>query len=319
MGSGCDTHVDAEQDPRTRNTKLAQSLDSFTAAVGTHHTASAHHHLALALFRPGPAKDLNAAIEHARAAVEADPNEIRHWHLLGLFLAANGDWQASKQVLELGIGHAEADLVDDEAASQGPPQANGAAANLTIRDFVETVNASEQGANGSAINGHTNGVVHETILAPAATAVPPSATLLQPLGDRPLSNRQEKFEYALQARMTQLALTELVEGAEAVGDKWLEVFLWFREKRPAALDDRECQFHVYCYKLSHCNCRKKIDRQQTGVSRHSTVRHDVGSDTATYARRGRDKGGAYGRKLTGRIASADTDHHHACVPCPHTA
>ncbi|KIP07862.1 hypothetical protein PHLGIDRAFT_70390 [Phlebiopsis gigantea 11061_1 CR5-6] len=228
-----------EQDPRTRNVKLAQSFECFTAAVNTHPTASAYHHLALACSRPGPSKDLAVAIEHARAAVEADPNEVRHWHLLGLLLAANGDWQASKQVLELGIGNAEAGLIDDEAASQGPVQANGIAPNLTIRDFVETVNASEQGVDGPAVNGHTNGVFHETILPPTTTTVPPSSTLLQPLGDRLLSNRQEKFEYALQARMTQLALTELVEGAEAVGDKWLEVFLWFREKRPAALDDSD--------------------------------------------------------------------------------
>lgn len=176
------------------------------------------------------------AIEHARAAVEADSAEIRHWHLLGLLLTATGDWKASKSVLELGIGIAEAELSD------GEPEANGAAGGLSIRDFVHGV--EEQQTNGvNGMNGHVqngqaeNGATSETILPPGVKDIPPSTTLLQPIGDRPLSNRQEKFEYALQARMTQLALTEFVEGAEAVGDKWLEVFQWFREKRPATLDD----------------------------------------------------------------------------------
>ncbi|GJE95955.1 tetratricopeptide repeat protein [Phanerochaete sordida] len=232
-----------EQDPRTRNAKLAHSLEAFTAAVGTYPSASAHHHLALALARPGPAKDVPGAIAHARAAVELGPGEVRHWHLLGLLLGATGDWQAAQSVLELGIGIAEADLADDEP----PPEQNGSARGLTIRDFVQTVqdaDAAPATGDGDGVNG-VNGVngdvdappSRETILPPGAKDVPPSAALLQP-GGGTAASRQEKFEYALQARMTQLALTEFVAGAEAVGDKWLEVFQWFREKRPATLDDR---------------------------------------------------------------------------------
>lgn len=233
-----------EQDPRTRNAKLSRSLEQFTAAVGTFPTASAHHHLALALSRPGPLKDIPGAIEHARAAVEADSNEIRHWHLLGLLLAAIGDWKSSKSVLELGIGIAEAaDLTEDEAQNNSHADGNASSTGLTIRDFVQSVHdAEEQQANGAdaTTNGHVhavNGIIRESIVPQGTKNIPPSATLLQSLGDRPVSNRQERFEYALQARMTQLALTEFVEGAEAVGDRWLEVFHWFREKRPAALDD----------------------------------------------------------------------------------
>ena len=182
-----------------------------------------------------------AAIEHARAAVEADSNEIRHWHLLGLLLAATGDWQASKSVLEIGIGIAEADLAEDEPRSRGTYEGNGSVNVLTIKDFAQASGHSANGGAVNGVNGHaglSNGTQHETIIPLAAKEIPPSSTLLQSLGDRLPSNRQERFEYALQARMTQLALTEFVEGGEAVGDKWLEVFHWFREKRPAALDDR---------------------------------------------------------------------------------
>lgn len=182
-----------------------------------------------------------SAIEQARAAVEADSNEIRHWHLLGLLLAATGDWKASKTVLELGIGMAEADLSDAEQATNGAADGSGG---LTIRDFVANVeSASQPQANGVHVNGNgdaSSEKIHETIIPPGLKDIPPSATLLQPIGDKPPLNRQEKFEHALQARMTLLALTEFVDGAEAVGDKWLEVFHWFREKRPATLDDSEC-------------------------------------------------------------------------------
>ena len=97
---------------------------------------------------------------------------------------------------------------------------------------------ADQQTNGAHTNGHIAAVAHETIIAPGAKDVPPSATLLRPIGDRPPANRQERFEHALQTRMTQLALTELVSGAEGVSEKWLEVFQWFREKRGVNVDDR---------------------------------------------------------------------------------
>lgn len=37
--------------------------------------------------------------------------------------------------------------------------------------------------------------------------------------------------------MTQLTLFELVEGPEGAGDKWVEVFQWFSDRREAAVDD----------------------------------------------------------------------------------
>lgn len=251
-----------EQDPRTRDSKLFLSLEQLTAAVGTFPTASAYHHLALALSRPGSAKDMTSAIEHARAAVEADPNEIRHWHLLGLLLASIGDWKASKSVLELGIGISEADLLEDEPTANGASEGNGSANGLSIRDFVASVeSAAEQPTNGVHVNGHTTSTIpQETIIAPELKDIPLSSTLLQSSGDKSPPSRQDRFEYALQARMTQLALTEFVEGAEAVGDKWLEVFHWFREKRPATLDDSESLSYGHMHKLLTSVCRAKVDR-----------------------------------------------------------
>ena len=91
--------------------------------------------------------------------------------------------------------------------------------------------------NGNGATDQVNGHIETTAVPRDATVIPPSATLLHSLGDRPRPSRQESFEYALQMRMTQLALTEFVEGAEGVGEKWLEVFHWFREQRPSSMDD----------------------------------------------------------------------------------
>lgn len=160
---------------------------------------------------------------------------------------------------------AEAELSEDERSVKSPPNgtANGG---LSVRDYGDTDDTptpTQSSMPTPTVNGHAeipNPTVHtRTILPPAAKEVPPSASLLQPMGDRPLSTRRERFEHALQARMTQLALTEFVEGAEAVGERWLEVFLWFREKRPASLDDSMCPCHLLRSLNSHPVCRTKVN------------------------------------------------------------
>lgn len=186
---------------------------------------------------------MNEAIIHARSAVEGDSGEVRHWHLLGLLLAATGDWQAAKGVLEFGVEAGEADLEEDEEEPSSLERQESVPNGLSIRDFA-------------TYNRQPNGVEHEesspvsetpsvppvhlgTLLDSGVLEIPPSASLLRPYSDRPPSSRNDRFEYALQTRMTQLALTEFVEGAEGVGEKWLEVFQWFREKRGVNVDDRK--------------------------------------------------------------------------------
>lgn len=179
---------------------------------------------------------MQGAIEHARAAVETDSNEVRHWHLLGLLLAATDDWRAAKSVLEIGIGVAEAILAEDD---HPVADENGSTGELNIRDFAHENGAADVNENGDSKSHMDGDTVFTTIVSTSDTILSPSARLLRPVKDRPEPTRQEGFEYALQMRMTQLALTEFVEGPEGVGEKWLEVFQWFREKRPASMDDRE--------------------------------------------------------------------------------
>ncbi|KAI0919483.1 hypothetical protein AcV5_001535 [Taiwanofungus camphoratus] len=244
-----------ERDPRTRSARFSDSFSLLAAAVETFPTPSAHFHLALAYARPGPSLDMQKAIEQSRLAVEGEPGEIRHWHLLGLLLAATGDWRAAKGVLEIGAGVGEVDLADDPPDMQVSKHVNGANG-VHVHDYALTEAQSSlqvNGANGLA-NGHlSNGAVdfpHQdsgraltqnepiTLLCDDATELPASASLSRPLPDRPSPSRQELFEHALQLRMTQLTLTEFVEGPEGVGEKWVEVFHWFSERREVGQDDR---------------------------------------------------------------------------------
>ncbi|RPD58162.1 hypothetical protein L227DRAFT_594388 [Lentinus tigrinus ALCF2SS1-6] len=231
-----------EQDPRTRTRHFEQSLELLKTSLEHNETASTHHHLALAYLRPGASQDLQSAIVHARATVEADPGEARHWHLLGLLLTASGDWRAAKWVLEMGASVSETDLAEDDAEPVDGLPNNG-------RD-VDGVQAHDYAApDAPETNGHANGNAVDDaasvgerqparLLERDATEVPPSAELLRPLGDRPPANRQEAFEHALELRTTQLVLSEHVEGPEGTCDKWVDVFQWFSERRGFAADDR---------------------------------------------------------------------------------
>ncbi|EIN04476.1 hypothetical protein PUNSTDRAFT_146447 [Punctularia strigosozonata HHB-11173 SS5] len=232
-----------ENDPGVRGDRLARSRALLESSVLTHPTATAHHHLALALSRPAPSLDFARAIEHARVAVEEDPGEIRHWHLLGLLLTATGDWRGAKGVLEVGSGIGEPDTDD---ANGEEIVTNGDTSTIVAHDF--------SGAGVLYPNGSSNGEVTPTAPTPTATtvpgpeslppapghrlsllldyksfSVPPASSLLPPRPDRPRPSRQQCFEYALQLRMTQLALSEHVEGPEGAEPKSVEVFAWVAE------------------------------------------------------------------------------------------
>ncbi|KAI8995256.1 hypothetical protein BD414DRAFT_506072 [Trametes punicea] len=235
--------LDENDKPLLASVQLAQAIwnvaMAYTASLESHPTPSTHHHLALAYLRPGASQDIQTAIVHARAAVEGDPSEVRHWHLLGLLLTASGDWRAAKEVLEIGAGVSEVDLLENE----DDEQTNGTATDGDAPDGVRVYDygaAPPDQSNGDIPNGTPDGqsVPAPRLLEPDAVELPPSSSLLQPLGDRPPPSRQDAFEYALQLRMTQLTLTEFVDGPEGTGEKWVEVFQWFSERRDVGVEDR---------------------------------------------------------------------------------
>jgi hypothetical protein len=236
-----------EHDPWTRPTRLAHALAQFAASIETFPTPSAYYHLGIALARPGPQQNLDRAIASASSAVEGGSGDIRFWHLLGLLLTADRKWAKARGVFEIAVGIGEKgdeecdDGVTEEGAQAGTPKANGAN-DIRALDSV-TAKSKSGGANGYrhtelwGAEGH--GTQSIFILDRDSRSIPPSATLLQPIPDYPTPSRQDMFEYAMQLRMTQLALAECVEGAEGAALRWVEVFGWVAERKGVVAEQRE--------------------------------------------------------------------------------
>lgn len=214
-----------EQMSLTRPNRLSESLRLCGLAVEASPSAPAHYHLALALSRPGPSRNISLAIEHARAAVEQDSREIRCWHLLGLLLVATDDWKKAKGVLEYGAG------VSEDRGDEGLPQTpNG--------DTPGTPNGRIEGLPPTASPLMPTLGLPSTLLDQNTASIPAAASLLEPLPDHPPPSRREFFEQALQLRMTQLALAEHAEGPEGAVEKWLEVFAWVATQKEGSQTSR---------------------------------------------------------------------------------
>ncbi|KAF7329082.1 hypothetical protein MKEN_00168700 [Mycena kentingensis (nom. inval.)] len=212
-----------ERDPHTRPDRLAAAHKCFLNAVKGNPTPAAYYHLALSFARPGPSYDLDQAILNAGNAVEGDFQEIRYWHLIGLLLAASEQWKAADEMLDRGAALGETALPEDDVPNPELLTANG---------LIDGLPATES----------THPVMKRMSVPPPPPpplylvdtndkTMPSPSTLLLPVADHPTPSRQEKFEYSLQIRMTQVALSELVDGAEGAESKWLEVFAWIAERR----------------------------------------------------------------------------------------
>jgi hypothetical protein len=212
----------------TRPHRLSESLRLCALAVETFPSAPAYYHLALALSRAGPSRNIPLAIEHARSAVEQDSREIRHWHLLGLLLVATDDWKKAKAVLEYG-----AVISEERVGGEGLPQTpNG--------DAPGTPNGKIEGLPPTDVPSMLSSGSSATLLSRDATDIPTAASLLVPLPDHPPPSRRELFEQALQLRMTQLALAEHAEGPEGAVEKWLEVFSWVAVQKEGSTTGTMC-------------------------------------------------------------------------------
>ena len=236
-----------EQDHLSRTSRLTTALSLLESSIQKHPSSSTHFHLALALYKPIPARDLARAIENARTAVELEPDNVRYWHLLGLLLAASEDWRGAREVLEVGAAlddqswtagqtpPLDSDTLDTETIGKQTGSSTGIASTDTAsRPQSEPSLVSEEGSTFTERQRE-----HETILDGQSHTLPSPAGLLQPLPDHPPPSHTERFEHALQLRMTQLALTELIEGPEGTEEKWIEVFQWFAKRSPEREQSRE--------------------------------------------------------------------------------
>jgi tetratricopeptide (TPR) repeat protein len=242
----------SEQDHLSRASRLTNALSLLESSIQKQPTSSAHFHLALALYRPITGRDLGRAIENARIAVELEPDNIRYWHLLGLLLAASEDWQGARSVLEAGAARDE----ERWTAEQTPPLVGDALDSSTIgkatesiEDVTETADASPTRPESSQASEEASILTerpHErvTVLDGQSDTFLPTAELLRPLPDHPPPCDTDRFEHALQLRMTQLALTELIEGPEVTEERWLEVFQWIATRKGPERDQSRETCHA---------------------------------------------------------------------------
>jgi hypothetical protein len=156
-------------------------------------------------------------------ALEADPREIRYWHLLGLLLSIQQKWKDAKEVLERGAeldedsdegsDDDEEEEEEEEAEAESPGSIHLTATSIDIR--------SSQHLPRSPVY----------VLPPNPTSIPLSSTLLKSVLEKTLQSKREIYEYSLQLRMTYNALMEIMDGPEGVEERWVEVFGWIAKKK----------------------------------------------------------------------------------------
>ena len=174
-------------------------------------------------------------------AVELEPDNIRYWHLLGLLLAASEDWRGAREVLEAGA------MLDDQAwvaeLNSSPlndipdsitigRRETSSTAGVTVTSYASSTHPEVSSSASEEASTVTERPIERQIVLDAHRhTLPPAAELLQPIPDHPPPSIIERFEHALQLRLTQLALTELMEGPEGTEEKWVEVFQWFAKRK----------------------------------------------------------------------------------------
>ena len=237
---------------------------------------------------------MDEAIISARAAVEDEAAEIRHWHLLGLLLSANGEWEKAVGILEVG-----AYLDETKEEPESPARVNGdnntnvivpMANGIQINDFeqqvqvngLSTISTPSDGVDGPTSHG-------QKLLDEHATTLPPSATLLRPLPDHPFPSSRDAFEYSLQLRMTQMALAEHVEGAEGAEGRWVDVFSWIAERKghpsaPGSMTETQREYsNQTSSHHSSSGCKELIF---SGCGLGGAARSSMDTDTGTGTRTG---------------------------------
>ncbi|KXN92633.1 Putative cargo-transport protein ypp1 [Leucoagaricus sp. SymC.cos] len=226
-----------EGDPYTRPQRLQDAHRCFILSIQVQPTSSGYYHLALSFVRSGPWRDLDKAVESAGLALESDPKEIRYWHLLGLLLTAQEKWKEAAEILERGAeldkevaGELEGE--DDEEEEAEPVATDSTAGTGETQGNAELPSPDTENAYETAY-----------ALGETETTIPPASGLVRSILEKNPPSKRDVYEYSLQLRMTQAALTEVVEGPEGAELKWVEVFSWIAEKKGALHSSEQSHRH----------------------------------------------------------------------------
>ncbi|KAF8321267.1 hypothetical protein DL93DRAFT_2073084 [Clavulina sp. PMI_390] len=243
--------VDFEHSETERPRHLTQARDHLLESTTLDPSSpTAFYHLACI---QSALRDVDAAVLSARQAVELAPNDARTWHLLGLLLTAQEDWENALQVLELGIVKTHEDMAlstPDREAEEPVATGNG-----EHKQLEPGVDAQDFGAsNGSAVAAdstpdHSDSLAAppaipsasskslKFIISPKAGILPSPADLHYPIPIVPFMQTHEKFTASIQLLLSQLVLSERYEGAERANERWPDVFAFFSGHCPSGPPD----------------------------------------------------------------------------------
>jgi hypothetical protein len=174
--------------------------------------------------------------------LEADPKEIRYWHLLGLLLTAQEKWKEAAEILERG---AELDKeVSGELVDEDEEDADNVVEGQTDDDRVgdgrgDGLILPSRPARAKLFPAYKAAYA----LGDTELTIPPASTLVSSMLEKSPPLKRDVYEYGLQLRMTQVALTEVVEGPEGAERKWVDVFSWIAEKK-GVLHSSESESYV---------------------------------------------------------------------------
>ncbi|VDC06530.1 unnamed protein product, partial [Peniophora sp. CBMAI 1063] len=183
--------LDQSDRPRVASVHLARGI-----ALSALSELEADH-----LTRPS---HLSSALSHIERSIEMHATPSAHYHL-ALLLARPLPGRDVERAVE-----SARRAVEGEPGEDDPP----IAASASDEDATTPPPASEP----------------ISVLPAGAKRIPPASTLLAPLPDHPPPTPSERLYQATQLRISLMALTELTDGAEGAGERWVEVFGWFAER-----------------------------------------------------------------------------------------
>jgi len=181
--------------------------------------------------------------------LEADPKEIRYWHLLGLLLTAQERWKEAAEILERGaeLDKEASGELEDEDDKGGTDSGVEEECSMAANQSPTIEPPSPRPVRAQLFPAYRTAYA----LGKTDTTIPPASGLLRSMLEKNPPSKKDVYEYSLQLRMTQVALAEVVNGPEGAEEKWVDVFSWIAGKKGIlqSSDRGSCPVLLSCDKL----------------------------------------------------------------------
>lgn len=229
------------------------------------------YHLA---FAQAEIRDIDAALNSARRAVDINPNNRNAWHLLGLLTTASKEPRLALDMIEVGLANEDEDLGDEGEPSTPRRRATTITSTvdgqsqidaLSISSAYQSVSGRATPLAGSNLATETAGIkgspesFTDAVSTPREGSllnVPEQATTTQqtsPVGTTPSKARDQGLEIAtdtaeeleaiIQLRMSKNVIIELLDGPEVALTDQQALFAYFAHIAPQLKTTSERSFY----------------------------------------------------------------------------